>query len=405
MAKTETVYPVYMIAGFLDSGKTSFINGILSDGFALEDRTLLICCEEGEVEYDPKVMHNVTVVTVEDQETLTPKFLLEQQKKCKATQIIVEYNGMWDIQPFYEEGMPENWVLYQIIFTVDGPTFDIYSKNMGPLMLEKLRNADMIIINRCSDELCTALRRRNLRLINRRADIYLEKDDGTSEDYMDGTVSAFDLSGPELRIADEDYGLWYVEIMDNPAMYEGKTVIFRAMMCKPPQYGDYFTPGRFVMVCCEKDMNFLALACIGWDVSKIPEKTWVEVTARVSLEHWDPYGEEDGPVLHVTDLRKCEKPAEEVVQMTGPDAAMMVQPAAGSIPLPAFSSRFGGVPAGEAVRRRTAWYRSSPSCGDAKRGKGETSHDQAAEKRPGLCPGTSGGKGYPDCGGKDLPHG
>src|SRR5699024_12474977 len=166
--------------------------------------------------------------------------------------IIVEYNGMWDIQPFYEEGMPENWVLYQIIFTVDGPTFDIYSKNMGPLMLEKLRNADMIIINRCSDELCTALRRRNLRLINRRADIYLEKEDGTSEDYMDGTVSAFDLSGPELRIADEDYGLWYVEIMDNPAMYVGKTVIFRAMMCKPPKYGDYFTPGRFAMVCCEQ---------------------------------------------------------------------------------------------------------------------------------------------------------
>ena len=101
MAKTETVYPVYMIAGFLDSGKTSFINGILSDGFALEDRTLLLCCEEGEVEYDPKVLHNVTVVKVEDQETLTPKFLLEQQKKCKATQIIVEYNGMWNIQPFY----------------------------------------------------------------------------------------------------------------------------------------------------------------------------------------------------------------------------------------------------------------------------------------------------------------
>ena len=59
----------------------------------------------------------------------------------------------------------------------------------------------------------------------------------------------------------------------------------------------------------------LALACIGWDVSKIPEKTWVQVTARVALEHWDPYGEENGPVLHVTDLRPCEKPAEEVVQM------------------------------------------------------------------------------------------
>ena len=40
--------PVYMIAGFLDSGKTNFINGILADGFAIEDRTLLLCCEEGE---------------------------------------------------------------------------------------------------------------------------------------------------------------------------------------------------------------------------------------------------------------------------------------------------------------------------------------------------------------------
>ena len=38
--------PVYLIAGFLDSGKTGFINGILRDGFAEEDRTLLICCEE-----------------------------------------------------------------------------------------------------------------------------------------------------------------------------------------------------------------------------------------------------------------------------------------------------------------------------------------------------------------------
>ena len=315
MARTETVYPVYMIAGFLDSGKTSFINGILADGFALEDRTLLLCCEEGEEAYDPKVLHNVTVVTVEDQAALTPQFLLEQQEKCGATQIIVEYNGMWPIQPFYEEGMPENWVLYQIIFTVEGPTFDLYARNMGPLMLEKLRNADMILINRCDQALRDALRRRNLRMVNRRADIYLENTDGTSEDYMDGTVSAFDLTADPIVVTDEDYGFWFVEIMDNPKMYEGKRVRFRAMMCKPPRYGDYFTPGRFAMVCCAEDMNFLAVACIGYDVKDIPERTWVEITAVCRVEHWDPYGEEDGPVLHVERVVPCEKPKEEVVQM------------------------------------------------------------------------------------------
>ena len=56
--------PVYLVAGFLDSGKTSFINGILEDGFAREDKTLLICCEEGDEEYEKKALDNVTVVTV-----------------------------------------------------------------------------------------------------------------------------------------------------------------------------------------------------------------------------------------------------------------------------------------------------------------------------------------------------
>lgn len=310
----EKVYPVYLIAGFLDSGKTSFINGILSDGFALEDRTMLLCCEEGEVEYDPKVLRNVTVVAADSLEELTPEFLEAERKKCRAAQIIVEYNGMWQIQDFYVNAMPQSWALYQIIATVEGPTFEMYARNMASLMMEKLRNADMICINRCDSGLCAALRQKNLRLVNRRADIYLERTDGESEDYMDGTVSAFDLSAPEIRVSDEDYGLWYVEIMDNPQMYAGKTVVFRAMMCKPPKYGRYFTPGRFAMVCCAEDMTFLAVACIGYDVSRIPERTWVEITAEARVEHWDPY-QGDGPVLHVTSVIPCEKPQEEVVQM------------------------------------------------------------------------------------------
>ena len=190
----------------------------------------------------------------------------------------------------------------------------MYAKNMASLMMEKLRNADMILINRCTDQLCASLRQKNLRLVNRRAEIYLEKDDDSSENYMDGTVSAFDLDQPEVRIGDEDYGLWYVEIMDNPQMYEGKTVVYRAIMCKPPKYGPYFTPGRFAMVCCAEDMSFLALACTGYDVSAIPERAWVEVTGQVRVEHWDPY-EGNGPVIHVTSVKACRKPEEEVVQM------------------------------------------------------------------------------------------
>ena len=313
MAIQEQVFPVYLIAGFLDSGKTTFINGILADGFALEDKTLLICCEEGEVEYEN--LHNVTVLPVDDLEELTPEFLEAERVKCGALQIIVEYNGMWQIQDFYEQSLPDNWILYQIVVHAEGPTFESYTKNITSLMMEKLRNADMIIINRCDEALRAALRKKNLRLVNRRADIYLENVDGSNENYMDGTVSAFDMSQDVIRVSDEDYGLWFVEIMDNPQMYEGKTVVYRAIMCKPPEYGDYFTPGRFAMVCCEEDMNFLALACIGYDVKDIPERAWVEITATCASEHWDPYGEDDGPVLHVTSIKACQKPEEEIVQM------------------------------------------------------------------------------------------
>jgi len=227
----------------------------------------------------------------------------------------MEYNGMWQIQDFYENAMPDCWVLYQIVMLAHAPTFESYTRNMNSLMLEKIRNADMIIFNRCNEELRAALRKKNLRMVNRQADIFLENEDGSNENYMDGTVSAFDLSQDVISISNEDYGFWFVEIMDNPQMYEGKTVVYRAIMCKPPEYGSYFTPGRFAMVCCEEDMTFLALACIDYDVTNIPERAWVEITARCAVEHWDPYGEEDGPVLHVLDIKPCQKPAEEIIQM------------------------------------------------------------------------------------------
>ena len=106
--------PVYLIAGFLDAGKTSFINGILRDGFAAEDRTLLLCCEEGELGYDPHVLGNVFTYTVEDEEQLTPEFLKKLEKQYRPKQVIVEYNGMWSMEKLYREGLPANWILYQI---------------------------------------------------------------------------------------------------------------------------------------------------------------------------------------------------------------------------------------------------------------------------------------------------
>ena len=304
--------PVYLIAGFLDAGKTNFINGVLQDGFAAEDRTLLICCEEGEEEYYPNVLSNVFTTTVEDFEDLSVEYFKKLEKMYKPKQIIIEYNGMWNIEKLYQELLPANWILYQIMTLVDARTFEMYAKNMGQLMMEKIMAADMLIFNRCNEELRAKLRSRNLRMVNRRGDIYLENEDGTSEEYVTEDMAPFDLSSGHLDVPDEDYGVWYVDMMDAADRYDGLTVKFKAIMCHSKKYKGVHCPGRFAMVCCEDDMQFLALVCKGEGLEKFKDRAWVEITATVKKEEDRAY-EGVGPVLYVSEIRECEKPKEEVV--------------------------------------------------------------------------------------------
>ena len=306
--------PVYLIAGFLEGGKTNFINGILEDGFAREDATLLLCCEEGIEEYDPRYLRNVTVVTIDDESQLSRNKLKQLEQKYHPKQVLIEYNGMWEIQKLYFDDLPSNWLLYQVMTFVDSTTFNLYVKNMGALMMEKLRDADMIVFNRCTEETRKALRARNLKMVNRRADIYLENMDGTSEDYADETISAFDLNAPVIEIGDDDYGVFYVEAMDLPKRFDGKTVRFKAQMCRSPQFADGSVPGRFAMVCCANDITFLGMACKGGGAEQFQNRDCVTITATVRAEHLPAYGEEPGPVLYAQRIEPAAPAKEEVIQ-------------------------------------------------------------------------------------------
>ena len=305
--------PVYLFAGFLDGGKTTFINGILSDGFARSERTLLICCEEGTEEYDPKVLRNVTVVNVEEESELTPAFLKQLEKKHRPRQILIEFNGMWSLGRLYQEALPDNWVLYQIMTMVEASTFEMYAKNLGQLMMEKITNADLLVFNRCDEALRASLRQRNLKMVNRRANIYLENLDGTSEEYADDTVCPFDLSQDVIDIPDDDFGVWYVDVMDHPERYEGKAIRAKVLVCHLPQYPDNVILGRFAMTCCEADITFLGLVAAGEGFESFENRSWADVTGVIRLESHKAYEGKDGPVLHVTAVSPAEKPKQDVL--------------------------------------------------------------------------------------------
>ena len=306
--------PVYMIVGFLDSGKTQFINGVLEEGFSSGERTLLLSCEEGEEAYNKRALDGVTVIEADDMDALTIPYFQSLEKKYKPTQILVEFNGMWSMEEFCTKHLPGNWILYQIMCMVDANTFDVYAKNMGQMMMEKIRTADMIVFNRCTPELKASLRKRNLRMVNRRADIFLEDEGGGSEDYRDGTVSAFDLTQPVIEIADDDFGVFYVEVMDDLDMYLHKTVKFKGVVCQDKRFGDYFTVGRHAMVCCANDITYFGLPCSWEKKDTLKTRDWVEVTAKVRRCSWNLYEGGSGPLLLVEEVQPCEKPNPEVVQ-------------------------------------------------------------------------------------------
>ena len=157
--------PVFVVHGFLESGKTRFVQETLADDyFSGGERNLVIACEEGVEEYEDELLQktNTTLVVLEDKSEFNEMFLAECQKKYKPTQIIVEYNCMWGLDYLREMYMPKGWFVAQVITTVDATTFDVYLKNMKSLFMEMAKDSDLIIFNRSTDETPAATYKRNM---------------------------------------------------------------------------------------------------------------------------------------------------------------------------------------------------------------------------------------------------
>ena len=188
----------------------------------------------------------------------------------------------------------------------------INQENYSDSSYDGLSQDEVRRLQEMAPELRDALRKRNLRMVNRRADIYLEMEDGTSEDYNNDDTCPFDLEQEVIDIPDDDFGVWYVDVMDHPDRWAGKTVHMKLIMCHSQKYPGIHCPGRFAMVCCENDVQFLGLIAKGMNLNQYQNRDWIEVTARMAVEKHEAY-KGKGPVMHVMSIGPCEKPAQEVV--------------------------------------------------------------------------------------------
>ncbi len=307
--------PVYLFTGFLDSGKTTFIQETMEDpGFCSGEKTLVLLCEEGEIEYEPQKFaeSGVQFLSVEEPSQLTTAFLKDYQKHHRFDRVLIEYNGMWPMQALYD-ALPRDWELYQIILTADSTTFASYLANLRQLAVDKLQDAEMVIFNRCTDATDKAVLHRAVRMVNRRAQMAFERTDGSVDADDVQEELPFDLNAEVIEIADEDYGLWYLDAADNVEKYKGKTVRFRAYVCQTPRVPKgCFVPGRFGMTCCAEDISFIGFICEAKDAARWQHRSWVTVTATVDAKR-HPIYEGVGPWLRAVHIEPAEPPQEELV--------------------------------------------------------------------------------------------
>ena len=309
--------PVYLIAGFLDSGKTTFLRDTLQDSEFLDgEKTVLILCEEGEEEYDMDILaeKNVTVLTVEEEEDLNPRFLMDIKKNYKPEKVMIEFNGTWSVSKLLESGFPNGWELAQMITTVDAGTFETYMNNMRQMMMEQIGYTELVIFNRCTAETKKNSFRKAVKTFNRRAQVVYEALDG--EDGIEDEIELpYDIEAQNIEIEDDDYGIFYLDALDDPQKYVGKTVSFTAMVYRGKELPKgTFVPGRFAMTCCADDITFIGFLCKGEQANYFKMREWVKVTAEIKCEYYKEY-EGEGPVLYLKKIELTKKPEEHLIYM------------------------------------------------------------------------------------------
>ena len=304
---------VYVCTGFLESGKTTFIKDTLVLQDFMEDGlTLLLVCEEGEEEYEESFLkkHHIQLLSIDSMDQLNPGFFKNCEKTYHPAQVIVEWNGTWDVQTILGMEYPKGWMVQGVYGIADATTMDAYMTNMRKMFLEPLFQAELILLNRCTEQTNRGLFRRTIKASNPQVQFIIEDTEGNIIQQGEDDLP-FDRKADFIDLDDMDYGIWYLDASDHPEVYDGKRLRFRAQVYTSMRFKrGMFVPGRFVMTCCIQDTRFMGYICHYKGDLPFKKRDWVYVTVKFKYEYFSMYGEK-GPVLYLESIEKAEKAAQD----------------------------------------------------------------------------------------------
>ena len=307
--------PVYLFTGFLEGGKTTIIQESLADKrFNSGEKTLVIVCEEGIEELDPSKFwgSNVTIRFIESEAEFTTHKLNELAREHRYDRVIIEYNGMWQLKTLYMN-MPRDWAIYQNMMFAEAKTFISYNANMRSLVYDKLKDAEMIVLNRAYEGVDKEEIHKIVRGISRRCAIVYDYTDGHVEyDEIEDPLP-FDVNAELVDIKDDDFALWYRDLSENMKAYEGKKVRFKGMVARDPKLpNNAVILGRHIMTCCVDDIQYGGMVAVFTSDSPLKIGDWVTVKGTVKIERAKVY-KTNGPVVYVEATEFAVAPKQEVV--------------------------------------------------------------------------------------------
>jgi len=306
--------PVYIFTGFLEGGKTSIIQESLNDqNFNSGEKTLILMCEDGIEELDPKKFwgKNVSIVNIDSEDMLSKEYLQSLVKGKRIDRIIIEYNGMWQLQTLYDS-FPSDWGIYQNMMFADANTFISYNNNIRQLVFDKIKDAEMLVLNRTNENTDKDEIHKIVRGISRRTAIVYDYPDGHVEyDDIEDPLP-FDINAPVIEIADDDYALWYRDMSEDTMKYDEKCIKFKGIVANDPRLEKNQTIiGRHIMTCCVDDIQYGGLICKFKNQSNLKTRDWITVKGTIKIEKHSLY-KNKGPVLYVEATEFAVKPNQEV---------------------------------------------------------------------------------------------
>ena len=305
------IKPVYFFSGMLDSGKTRAIKTTLYDERFNEpgEFNLIISMEQGDEEYDKKFLkYTNSAVEYIDYKDLTREKMQQLEDEYDPSRIIIEFNGMQNDEEFFRNGFIPEWEMAQTLTTIDGSSFRLMVANLRQFMFYHIKYAEVVIINRFSSEDLVYLRN-NIKGMNQIVEIIFEDENGNVTNKIN--QSLFDTSKP-LDISDIDYGLWYMDAVDNPDKYEGCQIELNSYYIeKVKEYENVGIFGRRAMVCCAEDVQPIAFTVIDIDPDKLEKNKYYHIKGTVKCLD-DERGYKTC-VVYASEIAPQEEPADPMV--------------------------------------------------------------------------------------------